>query len=332
MSVTFTVQRGSKSGKIVQDTSNRQLGRNEAYLKITHSGLCGTDEHYLHAGLALGHEGVGIVQAVGQDVTSVKVGDRVGFGWVHKTCGHCEACLTGMDFYCAEKTEYGTHDHDVGSFASHAVWDADSLHKIPEGLNSADAAPLMCGGATVWSPFALYGIKATDRVGVLGVGGLGHLAIQIGAKMGCKVVVFSSSESKREDAMKLGASEYHVLTADSSLEGIEPVKHMLLCGNAQPDFARMIQLTAVGGKIYNLIVSFDASPVPMLPMLAKGISIQGSGGAPRAEIRKMLNFAVQHGIKPVIMKWPLNTQGVEDAMKTLREGKMRYRGVLVAEE
>lgn len=145
-----------------------------------------------------------------------------------------------MDFYCAEKTEYGTHDHDVGSFASHAVWDADSLHKIPEGLDSADAAPLMCGGATVWSPFALYGIKATDRVGVLGVGGLGHLAIQIGAKMGCKVVVFSSSESKRQDAMKLGASEYHVLTADSSLEGIEPVKHMLLCGNAQPDFARYV--------------------------------------------------------------------------------------------
>lgn len=95
MSVTFTVQRGSKSGKIIQDTSNRQLGRNEAYLTITHSGLCGTDEHYLHAGLALGHEGVGIVQAVGPDVSSVKVGDRVGFGWVHKTCGHCEACLTG---------------------------------------------------------------------------------------------------------------------------------------------------------------------------------------------------------------------------------------------
>ncbi|KAL7931552.1 GroES-like protein [Trichoderma chlorosporum] len=330
MSVSFTVQRGSQSGKIVQDTTNRQLGRNEAYLKITHSGLCGTDEHYLHAGMALGHEGVGIVQSVGPDVTSVKVGDRVGFGWVHKTCGRCESCLTGLDVYCLEKSEFGTHDHDVGSFASHAVWDADSLYKIPDGLDSAHAAPLMCGGATVWSPFALYGIKATDRVGVLGVGGLGHLAIQFGAKIGCKVVVFSSSEAKREDAMKLGASEYHVLTADSSLEGIEPVKHMLLCGNAQPDFGRMIQLTAVAGKIYNLTVSFDSSAVPMLPMLVRGISIQGSAGAPRAEIRRMLEFAVQHDIKPTIMTWPLNTQGVEDAMKTLREGNMRYRGVLVA--
>lgn len=95
MSYSFTVQRGSPSGKIVEATSQRQLGRNEAYLKITHSGLCGTDEHFLQAGLALGHEGAGIVQAVGSDVTAVKVGDRVGFGWVHKTCGRCQPCLTG---------------------------------------------------------------------------------------------------------------------------------------------------------------------------------------------------------------------------------------------
>lgn len=95
MSYSFTVQRGSASGKIVEATSQRQLGRNEAYLKITHSGLCGTDEHFLHAGSALGHEGVGIVQAIGSEVTAVKVGDRVGFGWVHKTCGRCQPCLTG---------------------------------------------------------------------------------------------------------------------------------------------------------------------------------------------------------------------------------------------
>ncbi|KAM0249166.1 hypothetical protein ACHAQJ_009173 [Trichoderma viride] len=321
MSVSFSVQRGSPSGKIVEDTTERQLGRNEAYLKITHSGLCGTDEHYLHAGMALGHEGVGIVQAVGPDVTAIKVGDRVGFGWVHKTCGRCEPCLT----------EYGTHDHDVGSFASHAVWNADGLYKIPEGLESAHAAPLMCGGATVWSPFSIYGIRPTDRVGIVGIGGLGHLAIQFAAKMGCQVVVFSSSESKREDAMKLGATEYHVLTSDSPLEGIKQVNHMLLCGSAQPDFKRIIQLTATAGKIYTLTVSFDAPAVPMLALLVRGISIQGSAGAPRAQIQKMLEFALLNDIKPTVMTWPLTTNGVEDAMQTLREGKMRYRGVLVAE-
>jgi D-arabinose 1-dehydrogenase-like Zn-dependent alcohol dehydrogenase len=143
-----------------------------------------------------------------------------------------------LDVYCENKTEYGTHDHDVGSFASHAVWNANKLYKIPDGMDSAHAAPMMCGGATVWSPFSLYGIQSTDRVGIVGVGGLGHLAIQFAAKMGCQVVVFSSSESKREDAKKLGATEYHVLTADSSLEGIKQVNHMLLCGSAQPDFSR----------------------------------------------------------------------------------------------
>ncbi|RFU81045.1 alcohol dehydrogenase [Trichoderma arundinaceum] len=309
MNISFTIQRGSQSGRVVQDTTKRQLGLNEAYLQITHSGLCGTDEHYLHTGMALGHEGVGIVQAVGPSVTAVQVGDRVGFGW----------------------TEYGTHDHDVGSFASHAVWDADSLYRIPEGLESAHAAPLMCGGATVWSPFALHGIRPTDRVGVVGIGGLGHLAIQFAAKMGCQVIVFSSGESKREHAMELGATEYHVLTADSSLDGIGQVNHMFLCGSAQPDFSRIIQLTATAGKIYALTVSFDAPGVPMLPLLVRGISIQGSAGAPRAQIQKMLDFAVLHGIKPTVMTWPLNTKGVEDAMQTLREGNMRYRGVLVAE-
>lgn len=147
----------------------------------------------------------------------------------------------GLDVYCENKTEFGSHDHDVGSFASHAVWDADALFKIPDGLDSAYAAPMMCGGATVWSPFALYGIKPTDRVGIVGIGGLGHLAIQFAAKIGCEVVVFSSSESKREDAMKLGAAEYHVLTDDSSLEGIKQVNHMLLCGSAQPDFKRSVE-------------------------------------------------------------------------------------------
>jgi len=331
MIVSFRVHRGSKNGAIVADITKRELGRHEAFVQITHSGVCGTDEHYRHAGMVLGHEGAGIVRAVGTDVTAVTVGDRVGFGYIHKICGQCENCLTGMDVYCLNKLEFGSHDHDLGSFSSHVVWDAEALYKIPDGLDNAHAAPLMCGGATVWGALALYGVRPTDRVGIVGIGGLGHLAIQFAAKMGCEVLVFSSTESKREEALKLGAKEYHVLTADSPLDRIRKVNHLLLCGSAQPDFSRVLSLTAAGGKIYALTISFDASSVPMLPLLVNGISIQGSAGAPRAQIRKMLDFAVFHGIKPTIMTWPLNTQGVEDAMRTLREGKMRYRGVLVAE-
>jgi D-arabinose 1-dehydrogenase-like Zn-dependent alcohol dehydrogenase len=96
MTLEFSLLKGSKDGNIVPATSRRELGRNEAFVKITHSGVCGTDEHYLHAGVGLGHEGVGVVQEIGTDVKAIKVGDRVGFGWVHKICGRCEPCLTGM--------------------------------------------------------------------------------------------------------------------------------------------------------------------------------------------------------------------------------------------
>lgn len=98
MGVSFTVQRGSKNSVIVADTTNRELGRNKAFVQITHSGVCGTDEHYRHAGMVLGHEGAGIVRAIGTSVKAVKVGDRVGFGYIHKICGQCENCLTGQGF------------------------------------------------------------------------------------------------------------------------------------------------------------------------------------------------------------------------------------------
>ena len=140
-------------------------------------------------GMALGHEGAGIVEAIGPAVQSIKVGNRVGFGYIHKICGRCENCLTGnplnklnslqvsnkilgKDVYCIDKKEFGSHDHDLGSFGSNTVWDADALYVLPNGLDSAHAAPLMCGGATVWSALSLYGLKATDRVGVVGIGGL----------------------------------------------------------------------------------------------------------------------------------------------------------------
>jgi D-arabinose 1-dehydrogenase-like Zn-dependent alcohol dehydrogenase len=115
-----------------------------------------------------------------------------------------------MDVYCLNRSEFGSHDHDLGSFGSHVVWDAEALYKIPDGLDNVYAAPLMCVGATAWGALAFYGVRATDRVGIVGIGGLGHLAIQFAAKMGCEVVVFSSTESKRREALQLGATEYYV--------------------------------------------------------------------------------------------------------------------------
>ncbi|KAJ5084900.1 hypothetical protein NUU61_009479 [Penicillium alfredii] len=329
MSVTFEVFRGSKEGKIVSDKTTRTIEHNEVYIQTTHSGLCGTDEHFLHSGQVLGHEGVGVVRKIGAGVTNVKEGDRVGFGYTHYVCGNCDKCLTGWDQYCENKKEYGSHDHDIGSFGEGVVWDAGCVVPIPDGYDSADAAPLMCAGATVWTVLREYGVRPTDRVGIMGIGGLGHLAIKLAAAMGCHVVVFSSSEAKREEAFDFGASEYHVFRPGQDQIGFKPVKHLLLCGSASVDYSSLIPLMDIHGSIYPLTVDLTPSPVPLLSVNQKGVRIQGSLVASRNSLRSLVQFAAEKRIVPTTMTFPLDKSGVELAMETLRLGKMRYRGVLV---
>ncbi|KAJ5212370.1 uncharacterized protein N7498_004016 [Penicillium cinerascens] len=329
MSITFEVFRGSKDGKIIADKTTRTLEHNEVYIETTHSGLCGTDEHFLKSGQVLGHEGVGVIRQIGRDVTNVKVGERVGFGYTHYVCGTCERCLTGWDQYCENKKEYGSHDHDLGSFSEGVVWDASCVVPIPDGYESADAAPLMCAGGTVWTVLSEYGVRSTDRVGIMGVGGLGHLAIKLAAAMGCHVVVFSSSEAKREEAFSFGASEYHVFKAGQKLTDFKPVKHLLLCGSANVDYSSLFPLMDIHGSIYPLTVDFAPSPVPMLTMNTKGARIQGSLVASRHSLRTLVQFAAEKKIVPTTMKFSMDSEGIEEAMQTLRDGKMRYRGVLV---
>lgn len=131
---------------------------------------------------------------------------------------------------------YGLADTDQGSFASHAVWKASYLFHIPDEISSSDAAPLMCAGATVFNALYLYNVRSTDRVGILGIGGLGHLGIQFAAKMGCEVVVFSSTESKKEEAKSLGSTEFYATKGVSKLEIGKPIKHLLVTTSQLPDW------------------------------------------------------------------------------------------------
>lgn len=232
---SFTVYKGSKGGKIVKsETTKGDLTNDQVLVKVTASGLCGTDEHYKEADMVLGHEGVGVVAAVGPAVKSLKKGDRVGWGYEHNSCGACEFCLTGRETYCPQREMYGEANLDQGSFASHGVWKESFLYKIPDALTDAEAAPLMCGGATVFNALHTYNIKPTDRVGVIGVGGLGHLAIQFAAKMGCDVVVFSGSDSKEEEAKKLGAKEFYALKGKKELDIGRKLNALLITTSVLP--------------------------------------------------------------------------------------------------
>jgi D-arabinose 1-dehydrogenase-like Zn-dependent alcohol dehydrogenase len=326
---SFTVFKGSKEGKIVKATTNKpDLENDQVLVKVTASGLCGTDEHYKEADMALGHEGAGVVDQVGPNVKNLKKGDRVGWGYEHNCCGSCEYCLTGRETYCPEREMYGMANLDQGSFASHAVWRESFLFKIPDNMTDAEAAPLMCGGATVFNALHTYGIKPTDRVGVMGVGGLGHLAIQFAAKMGCDVVVFSGSDSKKDEAMKLGAKEFVAMKGKSEIDIGRKVDALLVTTSVNPDWKIMLPVMAPTSIIFPLTVSMGNFEIPHLPLIQQGITIQGSVVAARSVHRHMLEFAALHSIKPIVMEFPLNESGIEDAMSTLRDGKMRYRGVL----
>jgi D-arabinose 1-dehydrogenase-like Zn-dependent alcohol dehydrogenase len=185
-------------------------------------------------------------------------------------------------------------------------------------------------GATVFNALQMYGAKSTDRVGVIGVGGLGHLAIQFAAKMGCEVVVFSGTDSKKEEAMKLGAGEFYATKGVKELKITKPINHLLVTASAQPDWNLYLPIMAPGGSIFPLSVSEGDLSVPYMPLLQKSLRIQGSLVAAREIHREMLEFAAFHSIKPIVQTFHLDKDGIDEAFKTLEDGKMRYRGVLVA--
>ncbi|KAF7357704.1 NAD(P)-dependent alcohol dehydrogenase protein [Mycena venus] len=330
MGIDITVFKGSEGG-IVQATTHSELPTgNQVLIKITHSGICGTDEHYKQTDMVLGHEGVGIVEQIGEDVKGFKVGDVVGWGYTHKTCGTCDQCLLGQDQYCQNRELYGYHNFHQGSFGSHAIWDASFVFHVPKELDPAFAAPLMCGGATVFNVIETYNIRSTDRVGVVGVGGLGHLAIQFLAKMGASVIVFSLTDSKREQAIGLGATEFYATKEKNKLEIGKPLDHLIVTANSVPNWNLYLDIVKPTGSIYPLTVDFGNFNIPTFPVLINGITIQGTAVANRSVHKKMLEFAARHGVRPMIERFPMTKSGVEEGMAKLREGKMRYRGVLVA--
>ncbi|TRM64903.1 chaperonin 10-like protein [Schizophyllum amplum] len=332
-SVDFTVFKGSKGGKIVKSKTHRELKNDDVLVKVTHSGLCFTDIHYREQDMVLGHEGVGVVESVGPDCNDLKPGDRVGWGYVQDTCGTCNMCFQGEDMYCRKAILYGVGNLDIGSFASHAVVREPFLLRVPDEIDLLNAGPLFCGGATVFEALNRYGVKPTDRVGVIGIGGLGHLAIQFAAKMGCEVVVFSGTDSKKDEAVKLGATEFHATKGLTSLGDIEPINCLLATSSAQPDWQMYLDIMAPKGIVFPLTVDMGKfENFPAFPVNNKGLTVQGSAVGPRILYRNMLAFAARHGVKPVVQTFPMTEEGIKEAVKTLLEGKMRYRGVLVAQD
>ncbi|KAM3087262.1 hypothetical protein ACMFMG_001365 [Clarireedia jacksonii] len=331
--VSTTAFKGSSSGEIIQASIPRKpLSGSQVLIEIHAAGFCGTDLHYTHQDMVLGHEGAGVIVELGPKVKHLKVGDRVGFGWSHDSCGKCDSCLIGEGVHCPEKMHsFGLSELDQGGFSTHAIWEEYHIYPLPDAMSFTDAAPMMCAGTTVFTPLVRYGVKATDRVGVVGIGALGHLAIQFASKMGCNVVAFSGTGNKREEALKLGATEFVVTKGDDKID-LNAVggrlNHLFITTSVLPSWEKYIDIMAVYGTIYPLTVSSDDARFPFLPFLLKDLSFRASTGGSKLIFKQMFEFAVRHNVKPMIEKFPFNLDGIKEAEKKMNEGSLRYKAVL----
>lgn len=210
------------------------LGPKDVLIRITHSGVCYADASFAKRGLAiaLGHEGVGVVETVGSEVTQFKVGERAGGGFHRDSCGKCRYCLSSQDILCSDRVLFGGGDADNGTFARYFVGKETYVHRIPDAIASEHAGPLQCAGATTFKA-----LKATigpgKRVGVLGIGGLGHLAIQFAARMGATVVALSTTREKETEALEMGAKEFASL---DQWNVKAPLDVVVLTSSKYPDF------------------------------------------------------------------------------------------------
>lgn len=311
------------------------LSPDQVDIQVTSCGLCHSDLsmaqndwHITRYPFVGGHEVVGKVAAVGDQVPNLQVGDTVGLGWFSDSCMHCGPCLDGDHNHCRtrEQTIVGRFGGFADTVRCHWVW----ATPLPSGFNFNEAGPLFCGGITVFNPIIQCGVQPTMRVGVVGIGGLGHLALQFLNKWGCEVVAFTSSESKKEEALKMGA--HHTVNSrdDQDLKNIAgSLDFILVTANADLNWDAYFQALAPKGRLH--VVGAVPNPIPSqaFVLLANQYTLSGTPLGSPATNRRMLDFCARHDILPVTEHFPFSR--INDAFEHLKSGKARYRIVLDAD-
>ncbi len=291
---------------------------------ICHSDLSMLDNEWGFSSYPLvgGHEAIGTVVAAGEHVKGVKIGDTVGVGWFSSSCLHCPQCLSGNHNLCntTEQTIVGRYGGFAERVRCHWLW----AIPLPKGVDPAKAGPLFCGGITVFGPIVKCGVKPTDRVGVIGIGGLGHLAIQFLNKWGCEVIAFSSSKNKDEEARKLGA--HHVVNSRDPKDLARwqgKLKFILSTVNVPLDWDAYFATLAPGGRLHVVGAVLEPIPVKAFTLIGGNKALSGSPLGSPVTVSDMLDFCARHDIAPVTETFPMSK--LNDALAHLRAGKARYR-------
>ncbi len=308
------------------------LGKDEVEIQVESCGICHSDLSMLDNEWGFtrypfvpGHEVVGTLKAIGDDVKSLKVGQRVGLGWHSGYCNHCASCHSGDHNLCsqAQPTIGGRH----GGFADKVRAQATSVVPLPEQINPESAGPLFCGGITVFNPLVQFDIQPTSKVGVIGIGGLGHLALQFLNAWGCEVTAFTSSESKKAEALKMGAHNVLNSSDKDELEAAAGQFDLILSTvNVKLDWEAYLATLAPKGRLHFVGATLEPLNVGAFSLIGGQKSISGSPVGSPATIAKMLEFAARHNIEPVTQYYAFDE--VNEALDHLRAGKAHYRIVL----
>jgi uncharacterized zinc-type alcohol dehydrogenase-like protein len=310
-----------------------ELGFEEVEIKVSHCGICHSDLSMLNNDWGMsafpfvpGHEVTGTVTALGEGAKGLKIGQRVGVGWTAYTCLSCHECLSGNHNICAQNqgTIVGRH----GGFADRLRVQWTWARPLPDALDLAKVGPLLCGGVTVFAPFLEHGISPTSRVGIIGIGGLGHMALQFARKWGCEVHAFTTSESKEQEARDLGAHHVHNTRNPDALKKITGSLDLIISTiNVPIDLHGLLGTLAPTGRLHLVGAVLEPLPLPALDLIFGQKSISGSPTGSPTAIDAMLDFSARHSIAPITETFPMSQ--VNEAMEHLRAGKARYRIVLV---
>jgi alcohol/geraniol dehydrogenase (NADP+) len=328
------VAKAAQQPMVLETVDLGPLGAEDVEVAVAHCGLCHSDLSVFtnEWGISqypaiLGHEVTGHVTAVGPNAKRLKVGQRVGVGWYSGSCMHCHQCMSGSHHLCphVQATIVGHRGGFATHIRAHWAW----VIPLPEQLNFTEAGPLLCGGITVFAPLAMYA-KPTDRVGIIGIGGLGHMAVKFAAAYGCDVTAFTSSESKFDEAKGFGAN--HVVSskdpaAMTKLGGSFDL--LISTVNVKLDWDAMIGMLAPNGRLHVVGAVLEPMPVAAFSLILQQRSVSGSPTGSPVAIETMLDFASRHNIVPQTEHFPMSK--INDAFARLASGKARYRIVLDAD-
>jgi uncharacterized zinc-type alcohol dehydrogenase-like protein len=333
----------SPTGPLIPATiTRRDLGPRDVLIEIAYAGVCHSDIHTVRGDWGpitypqvVGHEVAGTVTEVGTDVTKHTIGDRVGVGTIVNSCRTCDNCRADEEQYClnGNTQAYNSVDRDgtitQGGYSTHVVVEEDFVLRIPESLDFSKVAPLLCAGITTYSPLRHWRAGPGTAVAVVGMGGLGHLAVKFADAMGAEVTVLSQTLSKRDDGLRLGAGAYYATSDPHTFDQLENSFDLIINTVSAPiDLNAYLRLLRRDGTLVSVGAPSEPLPVAVFSLFGNRRSFAGSSTGGIAETEEMLDFCAEHGIEPETEL--INATGINDAWDRVLRSDVRYRFVIDA--